>query len=335
MKCPKLVTGFAMAFLILMAVQVFALKPKSGQYRIIQPEDAVLVQGGGATPGGISLSPTAAAAPVTAINITLSSVPYVTQYIPVGNNGSHTPSSEYYCGIASALMVRGKNKIGTSAPTLYLSGQKSNTSTINSNMQTIDYYLQNGQYGSYGSGSKQVSVLNNKGLLYIGIGTDEEQYKITESILKDVFTGIRRDITDGALNNGNVTSVTMAPMRAVIGPSDSATKAIWDHINNYNQPVVVVVDSNKQNPNNSNTLLPSSSIPTLHYIVIMGIREEGSGGTKRFSVYDPSNSRYPLEYTETNLRTLMDLPATWPQWVYSYGASKVGSPAYILKVQGK
>jgi hypothetical protein len=119
----------------------------------------------------------------------------------------------------------------------------------------------------------------------------------------------------------------------------TATKAVWDHINTYNQPVVVIVDSNKQVLGGGTK--PSSSAPFLHYIVIRGINENSSGGTRRFSVHDPLDPTYPLVYTEEELRSIMVLSSvgTNPTWVYEYGSNVVDpgyrrDPAYILTVQG-
>jgi hypothetical protein len=115
-----------------------------------------------------------------------------------------------------------------------------------------------------------------------------------------------------------------------------ATIAVWDHINAYNQPVVIVVDSNKQKPGGGTKL--SSSRIILHYIVIRGIRESSS--TRYFSVYNPADSVYPLEYTEKELMSIMTLSgATDPPWVYEYACNIVyppyrTDPAYILTVQG-
>jgi hypothetical protein len=179
---------------------------------------------------------------------------------------------------------------------------------------------------------------------------DEVKYNTTVAILKDVYVGITgrvngNTIYDGAVDKGHVQSVTMGPRTAQIGVVNSATQAIWDHINTYNEPVVVVVDSNKQLANGtvvSSSFIPniqnSPNHPTLHYLVIRGIQEDSAGGTRRFSVYDPANrARRPLLYTEEDLRTVMDLPwNTWPKWVYDYPQMQgYHYPAYILKVQGK
>jgi hypothetical protein len=315
---------------MLMAIQVCAVKQKSGGYHILLPDDVVMVRGGASSSngGGTIFSPSPAAPdPVRTVNITLSNVPYVHQYIYNGANRLYR--SRDYCGIASALMVRGKNEKGTSAPILYYSGLKTNAQGTNDDLKKIDENLQQGQYGNYG---KQVDVYANHGLLYLGRESIDEQYSYTTDILKGVFTGKLRSVNDTAFNYGYVKSVTMGVMSATIGTSNSATKAIWDHINTYNEPVVVVVDSNKQN--NINT--QNYTAPTLHYIVIMGIREASSGGTRYFSVYDPANnSSYPIQYTEANLRYFMEMPSNAPEWVYWYGMRQANPPAYILKVKGK
>jgi hypothetical protein len=138
------------------------------------------------------------------------------------------------------------------------------------------------------------------------------------------------------MDNHHVTSVSMRPVSAMsLGSTtklSEATKAIWDHINSYHQPVVVVVDSNKQAGNTTRT---SNAVPTLHYIVIKGIVEETSGGTRYFYVHDPDTFLNDLKYNESDLRKLMALPYNTPAWVYNYGYKKAGTdPAYILTVQG-
>jgi hypothetical protein len=51
--------------------------------------------------------------------------------------------------------------------------------------------------------------------------------------------------------------------------------------------VGVVVDSNKQVLSSGTKY--SSSDPILHYIVIQGIKEDGSGGTRYFYAHDPGD----------------------------------------------
>jgi hypothetical protein len=139
-------------------------------------------------------------------------------------------------------------------------------------------------------------------------------------------------------DRGHVSGVSMRPISASLKSGKAkisdATEAIWNHIRDYQQPVVVVVDSNKQN---GVYVVTSTIPPTLHYIVIKGIYEDKSGGKRNFLIHDPGNYfNNSLSYSEDNLRTLIALPGNAPAWVYDYGSQTQGSvdPAYILMVQG-
>jgi hypothetical protein len=243
-------------------------------------------------------------------------------------------------------MVRAKNgKNFSSIPILYDSSKDYNYWEVDTDMKKIDDYLLNGEYGST---IKRVDVLANQGLLYIDMNLSdtaknwESQYVSTVGILEGVYTGklggIRSKSDSVSVGSQYVTSVSMRPISASLKSGNKeiseATKAIWDHIKNYRQPVVVVVDSNKQLPY-SNNVQSSWDNPTLHYIVIKGISEDSSGGTRHFVIYDPMFYSENTKYTEANLRKLMALPDNTPAWVYKYGYREVGSdPAYILTVQG-
>ena len=90
------------------------------------------------------------------VNITLNNVPYVNQHI------TNNQRSIYYCGLASALMVRGKDSFGYSAPTV---------PNVAANMQKMDnYLLGNNRYGHRLNGWSgypgSIDVVQNKGLLY-------------------------------------------------------------------------------------------------------------------------------------------------------------------------
>ncbi|MHB9291358.1 hypothetical protein Holit_00433 [Hollandina sp. SP2] len=264
-------------------------------------------------------------------------MPYVTQYI-YDTRGIRETRSAYYCGIASALMVRAKTSKGnSSAPPIYNAAGGGNYSHVNNDMRSIDTYLQNGRYGT---SSRKVDVLYNQGLLYIGCGTDADQYWTTVEILQGVYRGLLNGrYPDGIANdNRHVSEVSMWLVSArdnfETKARSEATKAIWDHITNYNQPVVVVVDSNKQLAGGG--IRTSSSAPTLHYIVIRGIRETSSG-IRYFCVHNPAYYLNNLEYREADLIDLMGMYGA-PEWVYRYGRDTIvpngDMPAYILTVYG-
>jgi hypothetical protein len=212
-------------------------------------------------------------------------------------------------------------------------------------MKTIDDNLLNGKYG-YVYTDRKIDVLANKGLLYINrslIDNDTNraaQYNNTVDIMRAIYLGRLGGPNNYSSDNiffdsHHVSSVSMQPISAATNNytkgMSNATKAIWDHVNNYHQPAVVVVDSNKQD---GNTTRASYIEPTLHQLVIRGIYEESSGGTRRFYVYDPAIYRDRI-YSESDLRKLIALPYNTPAWIERYGNQKVGyEPAYILTVQG-
>jgi hypothetical protein len=242
-------------------------------------------------------------------------------------------------------MVRAKySKNSSSAPALYISSQFANYSNVDADMKQIDKYLQAGDYGSNG---KKVDVLTNQGLVYINSSLSNNaanwisQYNSTADILAGIYTG-KLGGPGGAsdfisLDNRHISSVSMQPISAKLKSGTTeisdATKAIWNHIKNNRQPVVVIVNSNKIS---GYSIQESWDIPRLHYIVIRGVYEEDrSGGIRRFMVYDPASYLRNLSYTEADLRKLMALPDNTPEWVYKYGNQKTGeNPAYILMVQG-
>jgi hypothetical protein len=315
-------------------------KPKGGGYRLLQPEEAAAVRGGKTQVSSSSSS--------SLVNIPLYNVPYITQHLNP-NNKSNTSQqitrSTKYCGIASALMVRAKRHQGNYAsPYSYFLGDY-NDSTTDSAMREIDNNLLKGNYG-YVYNNRKVDVLANQGLLYIMSGAMDNdidwgiQYNTTVDILQGVYTGKLGDpkysFSDYIpMDNHHVSGVSMRPVSATLKSGTAnisdATKAIWDHINNYHQPVVAVVDSNKQV---FDQVVTSTMKPTLHYIVIRGIYNNASG-TRYFYVYDPYVYMRDLKYSESDLRKLIAMPANASAWVYKYGNYKVGSdPAYVLTVQG-
>jgi hypothetical protein len=329
MEGQKLRVGFAVGFLMLAAIWVIALKPKSGGCRVLQPGEAAMVRGGSGTSGGSSAS--------TKVDITLKNIPYITQHLNPKNSNSNTVArSKKYCGIASALMVRAKNeKDAANAPSLYDGWENHNYPTVDTEMKRIDENLLNGYYGYYYNNNRRVDVLTNKGLLYINRNlTSTQQFDETVNILKGVYIGTsgnplssRKNLDAISLDKGHVTDVSIWTTSAV-----GITNSIWTHIEKYHQPAVVVVDGNKQN---YDKVLSSSAEPVLHYIVIRGIYQESSGKDRYFFAYDPYSYIDKLKYREQDLQKLIALPDSTPEWVYKYGNPIAGSdPAYILTVQG-
>jgi hypothetical protein len=220
-----------------------------------------------------------------------------------------------------------------------------NDSATESAMRDIDKNLLNGNYG-YVYNDRKVDVLANKGLLYLDSRAMDNdaawtyQYNNTVDILKAVYMGKLGGpeiyFSDYiSMDNHHVSSISMRPVSAALKGGSAnisdATKAVWDHINNYEQPVVVVVDSNKQA---YEQVISSTIKPTLHYIVIKGIYNDALGA-RYFYVYDPDTFLNNLNYSESDLRKLMALPGNTDAWVQKYGNYKVGGePAYILTVQG-
>jgi hypothetical protein len=73
---------------------------------------------------------------------------------------------------------------------LYDERQGANSWTADRDLIEVDNNLNNGLYGT---GYNQVDVAQNKGLLYIGTGTAEDQYRKTV----DIITGVYRCILMG------------------------------------------------------------------------------------------------------------------------------------------
>lgn len=155
----------------------------------------------------------------------------------------------------------------------------------------------------------------------------ENQYKKSIAILNDIYTARG---SDGIHDSYRVTGVD-----AGVRMASQTIDTIWDHINTFKQPIVVVVDSNIiAYMKNHNTPPAIRSVPTLHYIVIRGIRES-SIWTRYFSVYDPDISGI-IEYTSTQLQGLITMPANTPEWVYAYPQNElwISDPCYRVLVYG-
>ena len=231
--------------------------------RFVYPAELKTVKGGISSGGGGGGK--GGTANSKQVNIVLSNVPYVNQYVS-GNSRSNA-----YCGLANALMVRAKDAAGAPTPTV---------SNPASSMRSMDVNLLNG----YTSGTDHsIDVVRNQGLFYANFYDNAAtQYNKTIRVINDIYT----KYNDGIIHRRHVTSVDAAVASAAQTPD-----TIWNHIKNYNQPVVVVIDSNISAHMQNNDTPPSTrGTPTLHYVVIRGIREQTQGGTKYFSVYDPARA---------------------------------------------
>jgi hypothetical protein len=340
----RLTVGFAAAFIMLTAIWFIGFRPKDGEYRLLQAEEAIMVRGG-SSGGGVFSGLSGSAKPVdTGVNISLGNVPYVTQYIYKNNAKEHR--SNFYCGFASALMARAKlGKNDNRVPILYNPNEQANYSYTDADLVTMDNNTRNGYYNDGETFAYyEIDVAaSSRGLVYSKAVDDTDNYNITTRVLRGLYKGkfYGSNSKDTVTNdNGHVSNVLIdvhdGSRNAILNDGLTfASKAIWDHILNYNQPVVVLVDSNKQKPGGG--IQPSSSKPTLHYIVVMGIKEEAAGGTRHFFVHDPADPKVPLDYTENDLLSIMVMDnITNPDWVYWYPRMYKGInyPVYILMAEG-
>jgi hypothetical protein len=236
--------------------------------------------GGGGGKGGSSGNSSS-----SSVNITLKNVPYVNQYVD-------SPSANYYCGLASALMVRAKNA-GT-APSL-------SYGFIESDLKRIDENLQDSKYAGL---RVDVSANRDDGIFY---------------------------------DNNHVSGVTVNILSTGTG---AATNAIWNHIKNNRQPVVILIGSSViQNVQTNGQAPTNRGMPILHYVVMYGTKEVN--GIKRFIFYDPAaiDNIPSRDLNEHQLCELMRMPPTQItgyKWVYDYPSwdLRISDPAYILLVQG-
>jgi hypothetical protein len=271
-------------------------------YQILNSTDVSLVVGGSSSGSGKGSS--SGNNTVTRENITLKNVPYVYQYTASARDNTR---SIYYCQIASSLMVRAKyEKTSTIAPSLYYEYQGGNYASVDTAMSNIDDRLIAGGYGH------MVDLYPNQGVLYIANGeTQRSQYNKTVEVIKALYTSKKSD--GMPFDNGNVNSIDVK----IIGKNSGVTDQIWSHIKDYRQPVVALIDSNIRSYVDQNGTEPSytnrlNTPVSLHCIVIRGITDDNSSGTKYFKVYDPAYPFLNQTYTETQLKILMSLPSHSP-----------------------
>jgi hypothetical protein len=295
-------------------------------YRLVYPSESKRVKGGLFSSGGKGSS-NSGTSNSSLVNINLSNIPYVYQYI------SNHPRSDSYCGLASALMVRAKDTYDYSStlplsPIVYFPDD--DMKQMDQNLLNANKYGYSANFSANGwIGYPYIDIITNHGLFYVDIYELEQlQYMKTIRVISNLYTA---GSTDGVWNdNGKVSNVNIT-----VASASQTTGIIWDHINNYKQPVVVVVDSDISIYMQTHDTPPyNRTNSTLHYVVIKGIREN-SNGTRYFSIYDPATPG-TIEYTEIQLRGLIEMPSILPAWVYSYPRYNLGipEPSYRLLVYG-
>jgi hypothetical protein len=257
---------------------------QTGEWRILHPSAGrcVMVRGGSSNGGGSppSLSPwfEGTSSP-SSIKIALDHVPYATQYIKNSNGSRYAPSNNF-CGLASALMVRGKVHQNSSPPALFDQANGVNYESVNKDMKTIETNLQNGKYGYY---QKRVNV-SSQGLLYSGNESDTQQFQYTADITLAVYQG---KLNDGYRDNlanergyprNTDIQILSSNMDAISNGLSEATRVIWNSIYASREPVVVVVDSNKIGA--TGYYQDSNSRPTLHFIRKSGLIPRRTAGPR-------------------------------------------------------
>jgi hypothetical protein len=288
-------------FLIFTLIFLGILNTGGGEECIVLSKaEAVMIRGGGSSKS--SSSP-------ASVNIALSNVPYIYQDI-----AGYT-RSKYYSGIASALMIRSKGRIGGS-PNFYSRSQ------IESYMKRADTDLLNGYYRGI-----KINLVPND-LLFVNASYSRSfQFEYTKTAVLDLFY---RSFTY-LPNPYYVSSLSVS----VDNYYDTGPK-IWNQIKNNRQPVVVIVDVNKLNYYNKGGSYPASSTArTLRYQVIYGIYEQN--GQKYVRVHDPllANQRYNV-FLASQYEDILVMSERAPAWVYPYAAVDLGKykPSYIMLVYG-
>jgi hypothetical protein len=297
----------------------------AGDILILDSNAVSNVYGGANTSSGGSLKGPSVAAttkPKTPVDITLKNVPYINQY-------TNNVRSNNYCGLASALMVRGKDKRGVQkAP--FMNEQ----TTIISNLERVDDNLLFGLYNpsGYYNPEYKIDVAANGGLLYVSqYGDRISQYNKSVEILTALYLSKNNDFISDDYNH-----VSKVQAKILKRDYNAAANEIWNHIENFQQPVVIVVDSRMQYYIDKNMDIPDNNkreIPALHYMVVVGIVERFE---KIFRVLDPADKRSPFEYSAKQLGNLMCLPPNTPAWVYKHPKEDLNiyDPCYILFIQG-
>jgi hypothetical protein len=200
---------------------------------VLRSEDVSNVRGGSGR-----------SAPPPRVNVKLSNVPYIFQEI--ANPQSLAQRSNYWCGIASALMVRSKSTFNDS--------MIFSRSSYEHSMEQMDNHLKD-YYLNYGY---RIDVVQNGGLLYISSSeSNSNQYTKTKTVLTNLY---KPSFYDGVWSDQGLVS----GIAVNVYTADDAINAIWNHIYNNKQPAVIIIDSNKLNYITTYPNYSTPSIPTLH-----------------------------------------------------------------------
>jgi hypothetical protein len=300
MSIRKKPFGITLFFIFIAGLFIAVLKPGEWEECMsVSRAEAAGVRGGSA--GTVSTVP-------PAVDINLSNVPYIYQNI------SNNSRSNYYCRIASALMIRTKGNVG-SRP------YSSTRSQIESWMKVADDDLKNGYY------SANINVVPY-GVLYVNSKYDRPtQYENTRyAVTRLAYNGFY--YFPGPYN---ITGVT-----ANVVNYDTGIDMIWNHIKNNKQPVSVVTDMNKLDYYNQGKSYPTwNQARTLHYHVVYGIFEKN--GEKYFRVHDPwlAYQTYNI-FSKYQYQDIIGMEQMAPAWVYQYGSNEKNlyRPSYTMMVYG-
>ena len=253
-------------------------------------------------------------------DITLKNIPYYQQ------NDSTNSRSQYYCGLASAMMVRNMGySYSSSAYCTTLSQLQ-----VNEYMKAVDNALKSLRASFYFSRLESGDSINlaEHGLLYYDYLLDNASWNSASDrgkLFSKTWGVLNSLYTDATLSGLLPIQYYVGNISVRVAPTSSAEDQIWSHIKNKKQPVVVVMDSNR-----SDELILQHSIngmtasPTLHYEVIVGIKEDSSG--KWFIVNDPWETYGPnRKYKASDFVKAMEVNSgVMPQWVYYYAKNNHG-----------
>ncbi len=230
-------------------------------------------------------------------------------------------------------MIRTKREYGYNAA---LYGNPYSTYEYEDYLIRMDNALRAAPGSSYNPFQYQIDVIANHGLLYVNpYVSDKTQYERTDELLRDMYYRIEYFPYEGGWDYEifPVKSVYLGCINIQIYPADQVVNKIWEHINNYWEPVVTIIDSNKIGTVLSRDIYDGSAATTLHYNVVIGIKERD--GTRYFIVYDPIRRYNKREYKVDDYKWMMTIPPDVSgSWVYDYPYYDKGidEPCYVMTV---